>query len=112
VCLRAFFHSSLTKYSSSYYLCSLAPKNRALGKWLPGQRVGVDLRFFVKGEQQGSPKAEVINACFSEESSVRTAPSNQAGQLEVEPMKFYQKAAANAKAMQSPGGSSELKADL
>lgn len=44
--------------------------------------------------------------------NVRTAPSNQAGQLKVESMRLYQTAAANAKARQSPGDSSELKADL
>lgn len=50
MCLRAFFHSSLTKYSSSYDLCSLALKNRVLGKWIPGQRVErTDLRVLGKG---------------------------------------------------------------
>lgn len=58
MCLRAFFHLSLTKYSSSYDLCSLALKNRALGKWLPGKRVERDLRVLGKrvGKSRGPRK--------------------------------------------------------
>lgn len=58
--LRAFFHSSLTKYGSSYNLCSLAPKNGLLERGFQGKWTGVDFWVLGKGEHNRYLKPEVI----------------------------------------------------
>lgn len=70
--------------------------SKTLGSWKMAsstERVGVDPRVLAEGEHQGSLKAEVINSCSLEGSFIPNTSSNQASQLRVEPMWFYQKVA-------------------
>lgn len=99
LCLRVIFSSPLTKNNSSYNLCTLAFWDMASR----AKRVAaVDLyEIQVRGNPNGLWKLKLT--CSLEGSLMPRDPSNQAGELRVEPIWFYQKAAAIMKARQSLG---------